>query len=145
MQNQAWVLLKYYLLVKQLQHNQITALSLVLVWLWPSCCCLQWERVCLSLPASISDRGTPGNILQRGTVSAFPSVYRASYSKGTAYYTPVCGGGGGSLVWNTWYSQQQKAWVAFSSLIGMVAKHNSLMWATILGRILPVNRPVTGL
>ena len=51
--------------------------------------------MCLSLPASISDRGTPGNILQRGTVSAFPSVYRASYSKGTAYYTPVCVGGEG--------------------------------------------------
>ena len=111
MQNQARVLLKYYLLLKQLQHSQITALSLVLVWLWPSCCCLQWERVCLSLPASISDRGTPGNRLQRGTASALPSVYRASYSalrcdrgmpggiamcmpsKGTAYYTPLCVGG----------------------------------------------------
>ena len=109
----------WYWFLQPLQHSQIIALSLVLVWLWPSCCCLQWERVCLSLPASISDRSTPGNRLQRGTVSALPSVYRASHSalrcdrgmpggiamcmpsKGTAYYTPVCGGGRGVPLYGT--------------------------------------------
>ena len=70
----------WYWFLQPLQHNQVAAISLVLVWLWPSCCCLQWERVCLSLPACISDRSTPGNRLQRGTVSALPSVYRASCS-----------------------------------------------------------------
>ena len=59
--------------------------------------------MCLSSPACISDRGTPGNRLQRGTVSALPSVYRASCSAlrcdrgmpgGIAmcqYYTCMCG------------------------------------------------------
>ena len=116
----------WYWFLQPLQHNQVAAISLVLVWLWPSCCCLQWERVCLSLPACISDRSTPGNRLQRGTVSALPSVYRASCSacrcdrgmpggiamcmpsKGTAHANITLARVGFPCMEHNTYSQQQK-------------------------------------